>query len=749
MIKIAKPKFKSCFRVETLGAEGAFLLSERNSVLLKGSLHRLLIPLIDGHHTVEEIIDKLHEQVDAIAVYSALMHMEQKGYLIESENQLPTQLVDLCASWNLNANEAYQRLQTTKVTVTSLAPLSTKEFVAILEGLQIQVAEDGDIEVVLTDDYLRGELDIFNQKAILESRSWMLVKPVGTIVWIGPIFNPEKTGCWECLAQRLRGNRPVEIYIQQRQGTNTPLTPPLISLPSTLSIALGMAATELFKWIIRGVNPQLEGRLISYDTLSLETKNHILVKRPQCSKCGSIQDKPEPIILKQCKKTFTADGGHRSLTPEETVKRYEHHISPITGVIRELKKLHQSVNGLNHTYLAKHNFTATFDSLNTLSQNIEGSSAGKGKTRWQSQASGLGEALERYSGVFQGDEIRKKGSYQQLVDIAIHPNTCMNFSPWQYEQRQQWNLEHPSLFQKVPEPFDETQEIDWTPVWSLTQQEFKYLPTAYCYMGYPQSSKPDCWADSNGCAAGNTLEEAILQGFMELVERDSVAIWWYNRLTRPKVNLDSFNEPYISAIQDYYRTLQRELWVLDITSDLNIPTFAAISRKKGREVEDIIFGFGTHFDPQIAILRALTEANQMLLSVLTTDTKGNTQYPPLADLLGLKWWKTATLQSHPYLLPDANIPPKFCQDYPQVFHNDLREDIMYCQNIIAKQGMEMLILDQTRPDIGMKVVKVIVPGLRHFWKRLGQGRLYNIPVQLGWLSEPYSESQLNPFPMWI
>ncbi len=61
--------------------------------------------------------------------------------------------------------------------------------------------------------------------------------------------------------------------------------------------------------------------------------------------------------------------------------------------------------------------------------------------------------------------------------------------------------------------------------------DFKYLPTAYCYFGYPLFYEPDCWADTNGCAAGNTLEEATVQGFMELVERDSVALWWYNRIS--------------------------------------------------------------------------------------------------------------------------------------------------------------------------------------------------------------------------
>lgn len=96
-----------------------------------------------------------------------------------------------------------------------------------------------------------------------------------------------------------------------------------------------------------------------------------------------------------------------------------------------------------------------------------------------------------------------------------------------------------------------------------------------------------CRGDSNGNAAGNTQEEAILQGFMELVERDSVALWWYNCVKRPVVDLDSFDEPYLKALQDYYQTQHRE-WVLDITSDLKIPSFAAISRRSDRAAEEIL-----------------------------------------------------------------------------------------------------------------------------------------------------------------
>jgi oxazoline/thiazoline synthase len=107
------------------------------------------------------------------------------------------------------------------------------------------------------------------------------------------------------------------------------------------------------------------------------------------------------------------------------------------------------------------------------------------------------------------------------------------------------------------------------------------------------------------------------------------------------------------------------------------------------------------------------------------------------------------LENQPYLIPDDGISPKRYADYPLVWNDDLLDDVMTCKQIVEKQGMELLVLDQTRPDIGLKVVKVIVPGMRHFWKRLGSGRLYEVPVQLGWLKQPLQENQLNPFPMWM
>ena len=70
-----------------------------------------------------------------------------------------------------------------------------------------------------------------------------------------------------------------------------------------------------------------------------------------------------------------------------------------------------------------------------------------------------------------------------------------------------------------------------------------------------------------------------------------------------------------------------------------------------------------------------------------------------------------------------------------------------CRAIVEAKGLEFLVLDQTRPDIGMPVVRVIVPGMRHFWERFAPGRLYDVPVNLGQRTHRLAEADLNPAPV--
>src|SRR5207245_10367063 len=100
----------------------------------------------------------------------------------------------------------------------------------------------------------------------------------------------------------------------------------------------------------------------------------------------------------------------------------------------------------------------------------------------QGRPSALCEALERYSGIATGDEPRIKGTYAALRPEAIHIRDLALFSEHQYEGR--GTTIPASDRQMVPEPLPDDAEISWSPVWSLTRQRVRYLPTGYCYYGH-------------------------------------------------------------------------------------------------------------------------------------------------------------------------------------------------------------------------------------------------------------------------
>jgi bacteriocin biosynthesis cyclodehydratase domain-containing protein len=749
-------KFKPHFRVEIIAPDTVYLLSEQAHFVLTGNLYCQLAPLLNGKHSTSDILKELQKQFSFTDIQYALQRLEQKGYITKAIDEFTSEISAFWSFFNIDPQIAYKRLQETHVIITCFGNVPTKPLLTALESIGICniVLEQGNWElalnkaegkkalvVVLTDEYLKTELQAFNQTALALQQPWLLVKPVGAITWLGPIFEPGKTGCWQCLAQRLYSNREVEAAISEQTQSLDCFSVSQAILPSTLQMSLNQAATEIAKWFILENTPSaLSSKILTFNHLNQELQTHQLTRRPQCRACGepSTQHHFEPLRLNSCQKQYTIDGGHRVCSPEDTLKRFEHHISPITGVVKALIPNLQSGNPHVHSYLALHSFGQPVD-LETLRHSLRHKAAGKGRTDLQAKVSGFCEAIERYSGTYHGDEYCITASYTELQAQAIHPHSYLHFSDYQYQNRD--NLNQEALIDWVPTPFNETEAIQWTPVWSLTENRYKYFPTALCYYNYPLSfNHPFGVATSNGCAAGNTLEEAILQGFLELVERDSVSIWWYNMLKLAAVDLTSFDDPFFLQVQSYYQSQKRNFWVLDLTTDLQIPVFAAVACNRESYPQQIMIGYGAHFDAKIALSRAVTELNQVWARIQGENINKLGQ--------GLqKWLAQATLDNQPYLLPHPSIPLKVARDYTVFYNEDLREDILKCVALVQNLGLETLVLDQTRPDIGLNVAKVIIPGLRHFFPRFASGRLYDVPVKLKWLSNSLTESQMNPIAM--
>jgi ribosomal protein S12 methylthiotransferase accessory factor len=709
---ISMPVLKPNLRVEIERDDAVWVIAENGSTRWEGSAFVRLLPFLQEGCATSELVARLRGEVPAAEMYFALLEWEKAGVLMEACDSVPPPFVERLSPWVSDVPAAYALLQKTTVSLTSFGSVDASR---LAELLLMEAAEGsaGDFEIVLTDDYLREELAAVNQRALASGRPWMLAKPVGNTLWVGPVFRPGATGCWACLAQRLRGERRLAgagAGCAERQT------------------GYELAAQEAVKAVVLGERHALTGALVTFDQQALRTETHSIVRRPQCPVCGE-RKSASPLVLTS---QPVALGEYRTVPPAETLRRYRHHVSPITGVVRQLERV--EVSGGRAAWDLVHNYVAGVNHAGGTG--LRSFSGGKGTDDLQAQAGALCEALERCSGRFQGDEERRAASFSELGELAVHPNALMLFSAEQLARREELNARNVLPGRQIPAVFDETAVLEWTPVWSLTQQQFRYVPTASCYFGYPDTRYSH--ADSNGCAAGNSVEEAILQGFLELVERDSVAMWWYNRIPRGAVDWRSFDLPYVTRLQEHYRALGREFWVLDVTHDFGIPSFVAVSRALEGATEDILCGFGAHLDPQLALLRALTEMNQFLPALANRERQ---------DAVTRQWWHTATLASQRFLAPDPQIPVKSAADFTVLPVTDLRKAVLHCQAIVEAKGLELLVLDLTRPDIGLPVVKVIVPGLRHFWNRFAPGRLYDVPVELGWLPAARLEAELNPTPM--
>ncbi|WP_457031992.1 TOMM precursor leader peptide-binding protein [Kitasatospora sp. P5_F3] len=745
--------FKPHYTPYVVPGEAVYLVSERGVSVVDGGLAQALAPLLDGTRTAEQIGEALSGTVPADKVRTAVDRLRDRGYLAttgQAEDLAGAAYFEMAG---LDGAAASSALRTARARVEVYGELDPQPFLAALAAAGVTADPAAEFTIALTEDYLHPGLAERDREARESGRPWLLARPVGSIVWVGPVFVPGPaedagtTGCWECLAHRLSANRQSLSYLQHRLGQDGPISTAGAHLAPSLGTGVQLTALEAAKWLA-GVRPA-EPVVLTLDTVLLETERHRLIRRPQCPACGDEQLMTErqlsPVRFESRPKAYTADGGHRSASPEDMLEQYKPQLSPVTGVVTSLVPAGRTPTGLR-VYVSGQNLSRRSGDLRQLRTGLRSVSCGKGRTDVQARASALGEAMERYSGVFQGDEARRTASFTELGDAAIHPADSLLYSERQFAERGRWNNQ-PSMFNTIPERFREDDRIEWSPAWSLTEQRTRWLPTMALYYGYRHRDGFFAAGDSNGCAAGTSFEDATLQGFLELVERDAVALWWYNRVQRPAIDLDAFGDPYIDQLRDIYRGLNREIWALDLTSDFGIPVVGAFSRRTDKPAEDVLIAFGAHLDPHIALTRALTEMNQFLGPV-AGDADGNVTYAG-ADREQKEWWTTATVANQPYLLPDPAAPAAGPSRWTKLAGDDLADDLALVQRLVEERGMEFLVLDQTRPDIGLPVAKVIVPGMRHFWARFGPGRLYDVPVALGWLDTPTPEEELNPIPIFI
>jgi ribosomal protein S12 methylthiotransferase accessory factor len=728
-------RFAPNFTAYVLPPDVVCLYSEDRKFFLHGTLYCALAERIgnDGK-SVQALHRELAPNFPPDKIEEALKRLIERRYVVAASSIADGTVAGYWTSLGLPLETAEKNLGNCRVRIQSIDVAGAAELGDALKGLGVRVVKgSADLTVTLVNDYLERRLAELNRQHVSDKTAWLLVQPSGVFPLVGPAFKPGDGPCWNCLFDRMIRNREIKGFLDR--GAARPVAVSPLARNIFGQSAIQFAAVEIAKAIASGFRTDLRDHIVSFDLLGSTVARHYVAARPQCPTCGQrkLQNPrraPQPIVLGDGAKLIMTSGGYRTVSSRATVARFRKHVSPLTGVVTRLERIDADLP-MNTNFFAQHNFSAPAQNVDQLRSGLSGGSFGKGSTAEQGEASALMEAIERYSGIFQGDEIRMMRRFSDFAPgEAILANDVQLYSKAQIRTRHE-HVPHDS--QPVPDPIDPSAKIDWSPVWSLRDNRFKYLPTSFLYFFY--SGPAAFHTDSNGCAAGNTREEAIVQGFLELVERDAYAIWWYNRSQRAELDLNAFDDSYVRDVQTQFADAGRRLWVLDVTSDLGIPTYVAIMHWMKDGQENIEFGSGAHFDRRIALLRALTELSQFLSIGLMGGGSG--EKPSLDGVTPLH------LENYPFLTPAKNpiVPPA-----PGIkLADNTRDQVLACVEVASRAGLDFLVLDQTRPDVEVPVVRVIAPGLRHFYRRFGPGRLYDIPVKLGLLDRPLPESELTPF----
>ncbi len=686
--------------------DGAVVLSDPDRVtVFDAVVEKAVLPLIDGERTGSALATAAAEVgCGNFDVVEALLRLQSAGWIEVVRAPIRVAVVGIAA-----------------------AVEALREGIGAAAGLTLE-GDGAEVTVVIARDYLD---EAVAELARESSGPVLLCRPAGEDLWIGPVLVPGETACWDCLAHRLRRNREGLALLAADAPEDAASAAALVDLLVAQLREYGRSARE----------HQLRGLLVTVDTTRLTSSRHVVTRRPQCAHCGDPTAEPAPVRLAERPRVGDGESGFRAVGPEDLLRDYNHHVSPITGIAKGIWRVGDE--DAVHVYRAPHmsnHPAADWGEFRGRGRNAAG---GKGTTAVQGRASALGESLERYSSVWDGTEPTETASFVEMAarsEPILHPRECMLFSDAQYADRKVINANKKSFKESVPKLYEDDRQIHWSKIWSLTQGRWVWAPAAYVYFGAPQK-KHYVIGESNGNAAGASIEDAVLQGFLELVERDSVALWWYNALPKAGVRLDGIDDAYIDPLRQHFARLGREFWVLDLTADLTVPAFVCVSRRLGDGPDEVTMGFGAHVDPRVGILRSIAEMNQLMPAALREIDRPDR---PVEEIEDDGTSAHLLVDETPYLTPDPNQPERTLGDFETLDDEDLGRIARQCQALVESAGTEMLVHDLTRPDVGLPVVKVVVPGMRHFWPRFAPGRLYDVPVQMGWLDRALTEQELNP-----
>jgi YcaO-like protein with predicted kinase domain len=379
-------------------------------------------------------------------------------------------------------------------------------------------------------------------------------------------------------------------------------------------------------------------------------------------------------------KQFVA-GTHRCVAPEETWERLRPHLRR-AGITRIA-----DISGLDRVGVTT--AIAVRPNARTLA-----TSAGKGFTRVAAVVSAAMESIELHHAEF------------PQLDVTVATFNDLQRSETVIEGKRM-PLSKYSLFK--PHRPDH-----WIRGWDLMQERETYLPFICAAMIRPPAQQPRLEISmpmtSNGLAGGNHLLEAACAALYEVIERDAVTCHRAAENTlqyrAPLVPLEDLEFPLVRDLVERFRASGMRVVARDCTLDTEVPVYVAHLFDDRTHGNGIFGGWGAHLDPEIALVRALTEAAQSRVVYISgsrddifrhEERQARYNHNPATAA-----WKTA---------PGHAAAPARTSEAGASFEEDLRTLLTKLERVGIRQ---VLLVDLTLDDFQIPVARVVVPGLEGY-----------------------------------
>ncbi|MCK5436909.1 MAG: YcaO-like family protein [Desulfobulbaceae bacterium] len=388
----------------------------------------------------------------------------------------------------------------------------------------------------------------------------------------------------------------------------------------------------------------------------------------------------KPIRPTDSFKTYTLDQD-KVCTPAETVERFQKRLAEIDLDI---------LQGVSRIDNGRLDIPVYFSVCGKDAFEIIGEKKqmGKGSTPDQSKASACMELAERFSffSFKNNPDNFITGSYSEL-EAAGHPLMPLETILQSVHDTTTDETSLKKLLEDVP--------IQWTWATNLTKNKEVLIPFNWFF----------AINEFNGPSAGNSYEEAIIQGVSEIVERHVSAVISHDKIRVPLIDPGSVKGEIAKELVKKFKDNSIEFYLSDFTHDTGIPTVTAlaIDRSTFPETSEIVLTAGTAPDPEKALIRAMTEVAQ-----LSGDFNTGANY--VAS--GLP--KPLSMDEVDYITdPGVTID---LDDMPDISDNNLKVEIENCLTTLNGLGMEVYAVNTTHPKLQVPAIYAIVPGA-HFRER--------------------------------